>query len=215
MKQTTRNGKTNGSAALIVLLALVLVLPAPGLAEEGKPRVAFKAGAGAAFHTGQNFDPGFVYSAGLFADVSSRLGLEFLVRGDRVGMDEPPAGLGEGQMATTQFLVSGHYRLLRGKRVTPYGIFGVEFDFLHFWPAEGAEEASHDFVNRFAPHFGAGLDWSISRWLALNADLRYSVVTTWVEELPREGPIGEVNPEEVDLITLDALTVTVGLKFYF
>lgn len=72
-----------------------------------------------------------------------------------------------------------------------------------------------DVVDRFAPHLGAGLDWALSDWIVLNVDARYSLIKTWVEELPREGPIGEVNPDEVDQINLNALTLTVGLKFYF
>jgi len=70
-------------------------------------------------------------------------------------------------------------------------------------------------VDRFGPHLGAGLDWALSGWLAFNLDARYSLIKTWVEELPREGPIGEVNPDEVDQISLNALTLTLGLKFFF
>jgi opacity protein-like surface antigen len=130
-------------------------------------------------------------------------------------MEEPPAPLSAGEMATTQVLLSGQYRFLPGKTINPYAIFGVEFNFLHYWPADEAEENEYDFVDRFAPHFGAGLEWALSDWLALNADAKYSLIKTWVEELPREGPLGEVNPDEVDKIDLSALTVTLGLKFYF
>jgi len=217
MRHIKKNRKTKTSGALVaILVALVLIRPAAGLGEEAKQRTtAFKAGAGSVVHTGQSFDPGFLYSGGLFTLLSSRIGLEVLITGNRVNMDKPPAGLGAGDLATTQFLISGQYRFFQGKRIVPYAIFGVEFDFLHDWPADEAEEAQRDFVARFAPHFGAGLDWSLTDWLALNADVKYSIVTTWVEELPREGRIGEVNPEDVDLISLDALSLTLGLKFYF
>ncbi len=135
--------------------------------------------------------------------------------GNRVQMNEPPAGLGAGKLSTTQLLMSGKYRFIRDGRFIPYGIFGVEFNFYHFWPADEAGEPDHDVVNRFAPHFGAGLEWALSKAVALDADVRYSIATTWVEELPREGRIGEVNPEDVDLISLDGLTLTLSLKLFF
>jgi len=82
-------------------------------------------------------------------------------------------------------------------------------------PEGEAEEDKSDVVDRFAPHIGAGLDWALSDWLALSADARYNIVKTWVEELPREGRIGEVDPTKLDQINLSALTLTLGLKFYF
>ena len=216
MRQTTRQGRAGGAAVLAGLLVLVLVRPGLSFGDEaGRQRTAFKIGAGAAFYTGQDFDPGFLYSGGLFTLISSRLGLDFLVTGNRVRMNEPPAGLGAGKLSTTQLLMSGQYRFLKDGRFIPYGIFGVEFNFYHFWPADEAAEPDHDVVNRFAPHFGAGLEWALSNAVALNADAKYSIATTWVEELPREGRIGEVNPEDVDLISLDALTLTLSLKLYF
>jgi hypothetical protein len=82
-------------------------------------------------------------------------------------------------------------------------------------PEGEAEEDKNGVVDRFAPHIGAGLDWALSNWLALSVDARYNIVKTWVEELPREGRIGEVVPTKLDQINLSALTLTLGLKFYF
>ena len=216
MRESKRNRNNKGLAVLAACLVLALILPSPGRGDESKERkTAFKAGAGAVFRTAQDFDTGFLYQGGFFTLISRRIGLEFLITGNRVNMGEPPAGLSAGEMATTQVLISGQYRFFPGKRIIPYAIFGLEFNFFHFWPADEAEVNKYDFVDRFAPHFGAGLDWALSDWLALSIDARYSLIKTWVEELPREGPLGEVNPDEVDQIDLSALTFTLGLKFYF
>ena len=214
--RTIKNGNTSGLSVLAACLVLALTLPSPGLGDEAKEhKTAFKAGAGAVLRTAQNFETGFLYQGGFFTLISRRLGLEVLITGNRANMKEPPAPLGAGELATTQVLLSGQYRFFPDKRIVPYALFGVEFNFLHFWPADEAEENEYDFVDRFAPHFGAGLEWALSDWLALNVDAKYSLIKTWVEELPREGPLGEVNPDEVDQIDLSALTFTLGLKFYF
>ncbi len=216
MRKIKGFGNKKHFSVLIALLVLVLIRPSLGFGQEAKQhKTAFKVGAGAVFHTGQSFDPGFIYRGGFFTLISPRLGLEVLVTGNRVNMDKPLTALSAGKLATTQFLISGQYRFSQGSRIVPYAIFGVEFNFFHFWPEDDLEENKHDVVDRFAPHFGAGLDWALSDWLALTADARYSIVKTWVEELPREGTIGEVNPDEVDQINLNALTLSVGFKFYF
>lgn len=216
MRKTKRNENKNGLAVLAACLVLALVWPSPGFGDEAQGRnFAFKAGAGAASRTGQGYDPGFLYYGGFFTRLSSRLGLEVLITGNRMNINEPPAGLGAGKLATTQVLISGQYRLAKDSRFIPYAIVGLEFNFFHFWPADEAEEGKHDVVDRFGPHIGAGLDWVLSDWLTLNADARYSIIKTWVEDLPREMPIGEVNPDEVDQINLNAVTLTLGLKFYF
>jgi len=216
MGKPRRNGNSNGLAFLAAGLLFVLAWPSSGFGQEtGARKTAFKAGAGAIFHPGQDFDPGFFYNAGFFTLLSPRIGLEFLITGNTVRMNEPPAGLPAGNLETTQFLLSGQYRFSNGRRFIPYAMVGLEFNFYHFRPADEAEEGKHNVVDRFAPHFGAGLDWALANWLAVNADARYSIIKTWVEELPREGTIGEVNPDEVDQINLGAFTLTLGLKFYF
>jgi outer membrane protein W len=216
MRKTRINENKSGFAFLAAWLVLALAWPSRGFGEEAQGhKLAFKAEAGAVFRTAQSFDTGLLYGAGFFTLLSPRLGLEVLITGNRVHMDEPPAGLSAGKLATTQVLISGQYRLAKDSRFIPYAIFGLEFNFFHFWPADEAEENTADVVDRFAPHLGAGLDWALSEWLTLNADARYSIIKTWVEDLPREGPIGEVNPDEVDQINLNALTLTLGLKFYF
>ncbi len=216
MRQLTRNGKKSGAAVLLALPVLVLIWPSLGFGGEAKERkTAFKAGAGLVYHTGQSFNPGFLYRSGFFTLLSPRLGLEVLLTGNRVHMDKPLAGLSAGKLATTQLLLSGQVRFPLKSRLVPYAICGVEFNFFHFLAADEEEEHKHDVVDRLAPHFGAGLDWALSNWIALTADARYSLVKTWVEGLPREGPIGEVNPDEVDQVSLSALTLSLGLKFYF
>jgi outer membrane protein W len=216
MRKTKRNENKKGLAVLAAWLVFALVWPALSFGDEAQGhKLAFKAGAGAVFRTSQSFDTGFLYYGGFFTRLSSRLGLELLITGNRVHMDEPPAGLSAGKLATTQVLISGQYRLAKDSRFIPYAIFGLEFNFFHFWPADEAEENTADVVDRFAPHLGAGLDWALSEWLTLNADARYSIIKTWVEDLPREGPINEVNPDEVDQINLNGLTLTLGLKFFF
>jgi outer membrane protein W len=216
MRKNKRNENKSGFAVLAAWLVLALAWPSLGFGDEAQGhKLAFKAGAGAVFRPDQSFDTGFLYGAGFFTLVTPRLGLELLITGNRVHMDEPPAGLSAGKLATTQVLLSGQYRFSQGTRFIPYAIFGLEFNFFYFWPADEAEEKKADVVDRFAPHFGAGLDWALSDWLALNLDARYSIIKTWVEELPREGPINEVNPDEVDQINLNALTLTLGLKFFF
>lgn len=173
MRQITRNGRKNRFAVLIALLILTLIWPSLGFGKEVKEhKTAFKVGAGAVFHMGQSFDTGFLYRGGFFTLLSHHLGLEVLVTGNRVNMDRPPAGLSAGKLATTQFLISGQYRFPQKSRIIPFAIFGVEFNFFHFWPADEAEEHSHDVVDRFAPHLGAGLDWALSDWLTLTADAR-------------------------------------------
>jgi opacity protein-like surface antigen len=216
MRKTNKDGNRDGLAVLTA--CLVFALAWPSLCFGGQPQghsLAFKVGAGMIYHTAQDFDTGFMYQAGFYALVSRRLGFDVLVAGNRVHMNEPPAGLSAGKLGTTQVLISGQYRFLPGKRIEPYAIVGVEFNFYKPWPEDESEEYKNDVVDRFAPHLGAGLDWALSDTLSLNADVKYSIIKTWVEDLPREGPINEVDPDYVDKIDLGTLSLVVGLKFYF
>lgn len=216
MRKAKRDENRGRLTVLAVGLVLAIVRPSLAFPDETQERkTAVEFGVGPVFHTGQSFDTGFFYRGGVFTLVSPRIGVELLVTGNRVKMDKPPAGLNAGKLATTQLIISGQYRFARGKRIIPYAVFGVEFNFFRYWPDNEAEEPQHDVVDRLAPHFGAGLDWRLSGWLALDADLRYSIVKTWVEELPREGPIRDTDPDTVDKINLNALTLTLNLKFYF
>ena len=72
-------------------------------------------------------------------------------------------------------------------------------------------ETEYDVADRFALHFGGGLDYQISGSLDLCADLRYSLVKTWVQA---KGA-SHVRPEHQDKFYLNALTFYIGFRYYF
>jgi hypothetical protein len=92
----------------------------------------------------------------------------------------------------------------------------VGFYFYHFEPdhLELGEELEHrgeDVVDRFALHFGGGLDFRISRKLDFTVELKYSLAKTWVQEYGEH----HVEPAEQEKIHLYSLVFVAGIRYYF
>ncbi len=69
-----------------------------------------------------------------------------------------------------------------------------------------------DFVDRLALQLGGGLDFRVSGVVSVCGKLRYGLVKTWVETLPRTVPIREVRPEDQNMLHLYGLELGLGLK---
>jgi opacity protein-like surface antigen len=162
---------------------------------------------GAVFVTEKRFGRGFRYGGGVLLNTGRRSGVEILFDTFAVRMSEGAAGLEAGKMEMRSLLFNGHLFFPNRSRVLPYAIAGVGFCFLDFRPDAPLPAGEKDFVDRFALQLGGGLDFRISSRVAVSGKIRYNMVKTWGEELPRQDPIRETD--------LYGLNLSLGLKFSF
>ena len=95
-------------------------------------------------------------------------------------------------------------------------MIGVGFYFIGYTPGSLAEGLINlDFVDRMALQLGGGLDVRLSSRLAITGNVRYNMVKTWVETLPRTDPIRDTDPTQQNILHLYALAATLGLKLSF
>ncbi len=190
-----------------------------GEAEEkaNKRKLGFKLEAGGATISGGSYGSSFAYGGGIYAYLSRKIGLEFLLERYSIPVNEDLGGLGPGILNTTPLLISSHFRFPLGS-FTPYVLVGVGFYFYNFEPAEEIEhheeQEEHqekEVVDRFALHLGGGLDFRVSHKLDFMVELRYNLAKTWVQE---PGAI-HVDPAEQDIFNLYSLVFTAGIRYYF
>ena len=170
--------------------------------------------AGTAMVTEKGFGHGLRLGGGVLWRVSGKFGLEVLFEKYDVPVNEGADGLITGKMATSALLLNSHlFFPVRGP-LRPYGIIGVGFYFIGYSPDDPTEQPM-DFVDRMALQLGGGLDFRISSRLAVTGKVRYNMVKTWVENLPRTDPIRNTDPTQQNILHLYALAATLGLKLSF
>jgi opacity protein-like surface antigen len=187
---------------------------------ETKPNrgtLAFNLRAGLASITAEGYGSSFSYGGGLFMHLSQRLGLEIILDRYSVPVSEDLAGMGTGKLQVTPLLVNGQWRFPMG-RFVPYTSLGAGFYFINFEPDLQAQPlADHEdhevqvVADRFALHFGGGVDVKVTRNLDIFADLRYSLIKTWVQGRDEH----HVRPENQDLFKLNTLVLALGIRYYF
>ena len=192
---------------------------------ETKPNrgtLAFNLRAGLASITAEGYGSSFSYGGGLFMHLSQRIGLEIVLDRYSVPVSIDLEGMGTGKMQVTPFLVNGQWRFPLG-RFVPYAAAGAGFYFINYEPDsqvesleedhEDGEDHDEDLVvaDRFALHFGAGVDVQVTRNLDCFADLRYSLIKTWVQGRDEH----HVRPEEQNLSKLNTLVLALGIRYYF
>lgn len=176
--------------------------------------LAFNLRAGLASITAEGYGSSFSYGGGLFLHLSQRIGLEIVLDRYSVPMSEDLAGMGTGKMQVTPFLVNGQWRFPLG-RFVPYAAAGAGFYFINFEPDPLVQPvAEHEdlvVADRFALHFGGGVDVQVTRNLDFFADLRYSLIKTWVQGRDEH----HVRPEEQEIFKLNTLVLALGIRYYF
>ncbi len=204
-----KKGWTGRSAVAIV--GVVFCLAAlRGPAEAGQRRTALRFGTGLASVTAEDIGSGFLYGGGVFTMVTEKIGMEILLERYSVRSEKDIGGLGVGRLQTTPLLINFHYRFSEGKFI-PYALLGVGFYFIHYWPDSGDGHGEEDLADRFAIQTGGGAEYLLSASVSLFTDARFSYIRTWVQ------PRGEifVNPDEKDKVSLHALSLNLGIKYYF
>jgi outer membrane protein W len=147
--------------------------------------------------------------------LSERIALEIVLDRYSVPVSKDLEGMGTGKMQVTPFLLSGQWRFPLG-RFVPYAAAGAGFYFINFEPDPQAQPLSNNdedlvVADRFALHFGGGVDIQVTRNLDCFADLRYSLIKTWVQGRDEH----HVRPEEQDLFNLNTLVLALGIRYYF
>ncbi|MFC2166157.1 hypothetical protein ACFLT2_14310 [Acidobacteriota bacterium] len=183
---------------------------------ESRPKrgkLAFILRAGSASIMADGYSSSFSYGLGFFLPLSKRTGLEIILDRYSVPVSQDFEGMGTGKLQVTPFLLSGHWRFPLG-RFVPYAAAGVGFYFIHFEADPQAEpSAAQDLVyaDRFALHLGGGVDIQILRALDFFADLRYSIIKTWIQDRDAH----HVEPADQDIFSLNTLVLALGLRYYF
>ncbi|MCX6568160.1 MAG: hypothetical protein NT147_03800 [Candidatus Aminicenantes bacterium] len=198
-----------------MLVGAFLLAPRPGSAEDGK-LLSVEMNAGAAFVTEKGFGHGLRYGGGILWQPSPRFGLEVLFEKYDVPVNVGAEGLTPGEMRTNALLFNCLFYLTGRGLLRPYAIVGVGFHFIGYAPDNpvvGAPEL--DFVDRMALQLGGGLDFRITSRLAVTGNVRYNMVKTWVETLPRTDPIRNTDPTQQNILHLYALAASLGLKLSF
>ncbi len=199
----------------LTLAAVFLLAPRPGRAEDGKS-LSVGLNAGAAFVTEKGYGHGLRYGGGILWQPSPRFGLEVLFEKYDVPVNEGAEGLTPGEMRTNALLFNCLFYLTGRGLLRPYAIVGVGFYFIGYSPDDpvvGPPEL--DFVDRMALQLGGGLDVRLSSRLAITGNVRYNMVKTWVETLPRTDPIRDTDPTLQNILHLYALAASLGLKLSF
>jgi len=213
-----KSKNVNRIAKLISALTLAgvfLLAPWPGRAEDGKS-ISIEMSAGAAFVTEKGYGHGPRYGGGILWQPSGKFGLEVLFEKYDVPVNEGAEGLVPGEMKTNALLFNCQFYLTGRGLLRPYAIVGVGFYFIGYSPdnpVAGAPEL--DFVDRMAIQLGGGLDFRLSSHLAITGNVRYNMVKTWVETLPRTDPIRDTDPTQQNILHLYALAASLGLKLSF
>jgi opacity protein-like surface antigen len=199
----------------LTLAGLFLLAPRPGRAEDGKV-LSVEMNAGAAFVTETGYGHGLRYGGGILWQPSGKFGLEVLFEKYDVPVNGGAEGLTPGEMRTNALLFNCQFYLTGRGLLRPYAIVGVGFYFIGYSPDNpvvGAPEL--DFVDRMALQLGGGLDFRLSSHLAVTGSVRYNMVKTWVETLPRTDPIRDTDPTQQNILHLYALASSLGLKLSF
>jgi opacity protein-like surface antigen len=226
---TTKNGRKSMETKLFVGKSLVLFIGLSVLlasmsfgadTAETTPKrgkLAFDLRAGLASITAEGYGSSFSYGGGLFMHLSQRIGLEIVLDRYSVSVSKDLEGLGTGKMQVTPFLLNAQWRFPFG-RFVPYAAAGAGFYFINFEPDPQVEpladhEDHEDLVvaDRFALHFGGGVDIQITRSLDFCADLRYSFIKTWIQARDEH----HVDPADQDMFNLNTLVLALGIRYYF
>jgi len=219
VKNTTRT-----PAALIIIIGACLLLPALnfGLSSDSNVKEGMNArrwavefSAGAAVPTEDGLGSGFSYGLNIHKQFTNTLGVEVFLSRDTLSVEEGFAGLEAGRLDYTSLLLNGYLFIPVKGRILPFVFAGVGFYFYDYKPDSDPANPDKGVVDRFALNLGAGMDYMISKRVALTARIRYNLPKTWVENLPRQVPIGSVDPREQDIINFFTLALTLGLKYYF
>jgi opacity protein-like surface antigen len=199
------------------LLAIALVgAPAAARADLGAKRsVAIAIDSGVAFVEETGFGRGWRYGGGLFFQTGKHAGVEIALETFGVPVDDRTAGLGAGRMTVTTLLVDHCWYLFSHGRLLPYALTGVGFTFFGYFPDDPPAAPEKGIVDRLALQLGAGLDFRASKKLALCGRVRYNMAKTWVEDLPRTGPIRDTDPLAQYMLRLFGLELGIGLKLSF
>ena len=211
-------------AATVAALAFVLT-PANAWAQgQGHPLKPFAMviETGAAFVHEPGFGHGLKYGVGFFFKTARRAAFEIVLERFEVPVDEgagrDEAGLGgltAGLMDMASVVFNQHIYVFTRGLVQPFVTIGVGFDFIGFAPDDRAVRPRQDIVDRLALQLGGGADLRITDRLALSGRARYNMAKTWVEILPRTGPIRDQDPRAQDMMHLYALELSVGIKVTF
>jgi opacity protein-like surface antigen len=196
------------------LAAAGLILAAAGAAraQEGSiPRFAMAVDVGAVSVQERGFGAGRRFAGGVFFRTGHRMGIEVQLENFAVPVAEGTAELGAGRMSMTTLLVNEELYLMTRGRFLPYGMAGIGFTFIGYAP-DTPQPVERGFVDRLALQLGAGADVKVSRGLALGLRVRYNLVKTWVEPLPREGRIRDRDPLAQNMLHLYGLELGLGIK---
>ena len=210
-----KSKRANRISKLMPALTLAgefLLSPRLGRAEDGKV-ISVEMNAGAALVTEKGFGHGLRYGGGIFWQPSGKFGLEVLFEKYNVPVNDGAKGLTLGEMRTNALLFNCQFYLTGRGLLRPYAIVGVGFYFIEYAPGPLAEEPINlDFVDRMALQLGSGLDVRLSSRLAITGNVRYNMVKTWVETLPRTDPIRDTDPTLQNIFQLYALAASLGLN---
>ena len=207
---------------LAVGLTLALAAAAGPARAEGRSAKIFSLviDAGASFVHEPGFGHGWRYGGGVFFKTAKRAAVEVLLERFEVPVDEgagsvTAGGLGAGRMEMTSLVINHHVYILTRGAILPFATVGVGFSFFGYTPDDPTVLPEKGIVDRFALQLGGGADLRISERLALTGRARYNMAKTWVEILPRTGPIRDQDPLAQDMMHLYALELSLGLKVSF
>jgi hypothetical protein len=203
------------AAAFAAAAALALAAPGEARAHDGFiPRFAVAVDAGAVSVKEEGFGTGGRFAGGFFFRTGHRMGIEIQVENYGVSIADHTAGLGAGRMNMTTLLINEELYILTHGSVLPYGLAGIGFTFIGYAP-DAPQPVAKGFVDRLALQLGLGLDVKVWRTISLSAKARYNLVKTWVEDLPREGPIRDTDPLAQSILHLYGLELGLGFKLSF
>ncbi len=199
-----------------LLAAAIAGTPAAAWADIGARRsVAIVVDSGIVSVTEPGFGGGWRIGGGLFFRTGKHAGVEIALESFGVPVADGTAGLAAGRMTTTTLLVDHCWYVFSHGRMLPYLLTGVGFTFFGYSSDSPSTAPERGIVDRLALQLGAGLDVRASKKLAVCGRVRYNMAKTWVEDLPRTGPIRDTDPLTQDMLRLYGLELGLGIKLSF
>lgn len=187
------------------------------------PRIGIGLEFGYSSLSDKNYKGGLKYGGNINLIITKNIAIELSGLNSQSEVQENPAGLSKGKITITPIGLSIQGRFPLGKHFVPYIVgggsywvnkFTIDANTISPWRTLGFE-IKEEVENSWGFHFGAGIDFFITKKIAINGDIRYFNVNskgTW--RLSEQITNIEVT-NGLENINFSSVMIGMGLKFFF
>lgn len=187
------------------------------------PRIGIGLEFGYSSLSDKNYKGGLKYGGNINLIITKNIAIELSGLNSQSEVQENPGGLSKGKISITSIGLSIQGRFPLGKHFVPYIIgggsywtnkFTIDANTISPWENLGFK-IREEIENSTGIHFGVGMDFFITRKIAINGDVRYFKINTkgnW--KISEQVTNLEVSNRLEDL-DFSSVMIGLGLKFFF